>query len=70
MLLTQRRVAYTDINVGDDPAMLEEMRQKSGRSSVPQIFVGDRYIGGFDELDALAKSGGLDKLLAGETAGE
>ncbi len=55
--------------VSDDPGLLDEMQQKSGRSSVPHVFVGDHHVGGFDELDALAKSGELDKLLAGQPAG-
>lgn len=69
MLLTGRGLAFNDVVVSDDPALLDEMQQKSGRNSVPQVFVGDRHVGGFDELDALAKSGELDELLAGETAG-
>ncbi|MBT8088006.1 MAG: glutaredoxin 3 [Gammaproteobacteria bacterium] len=69
MLLTRKGIAFDDVVVSDDPALLEEMRQKSGRSSVPQVFIGDRHVGGFDELDALAKSGELDELLSGEAAG-
>ncbi len=69
MLLKMRRIDFDDVIVADDPKLLEEMRQRSGRSSVPQIFVGDRHIGGFDELDALAKSGELDEILAADAAG-
>lgn len=69
MLLTQKGIAYTDINV-DDSARLDEMRQRSGQSSVPQVFIGDQCIGGFDELDALSRSGELDKLLAGESVND
>jgi glutaredoxin 3 len=68
MLLKTRRIDFDDIIVSDDPAVLGEMRQRSGRSSVPQVFIGDRRVGGFDELDAPAKSGGLDELLAAEAA--
>ena len=64
MLLTRKAIEFEDIPVGDDPSLLAEMRQKSGRRSVPQIFVGDTHIGGFDELNALDQSGELDKLLA------
>lgn len=64
MLLTRKAIEFEDIPVGDDPVLLAEMREKSGRRSVPQIFVGDTHIGGFDELNALDQSGELDKLLA------
>jgi len=46
---------------------MAEMLERSGRRSVPQIFVGDAPIGGFDELCALDESGELDKLLAGSS---
>lgn len=67
MLLTRKAVEFTDITVTDNPSLLDEMRQRSGQSSVPQIFVGDTHVGGFDELYALDKSGELDKLLAGQS---
>lgn len=63
MLLAGKGVAFEDINVGADPDKRSEMEQLSGRRSVPQIFVGDRHIGGFDDLCALDKSGELDRLL-------
>ncbi len=65
MLLTQKAVAFEDISVSDDPARFAEMQERSGRRTVPQIFIGDRHVGGFDELYALDKSGELDGLLAG-----
>jgi glutaredoxin 3 len=43
------------------------MIERSGRQTVPQIFFGERHIGGFDELNALDRSGGLDQLLAAES---
>ena len=64
MLLTRKAIEFEDIIVTDDPALLEEMRERSGNSTVPQIFVGDTPIGGFDELCALDQSGELDKMLA------
>ena len=64
MLLKKRSVEFEDISVTGDASLLEEMQQKSGRRSVPQIFIGDHHVGGFDELDALNRSGELDKLLA------
>ena len=69
MLLTKKGIPFNDVVVTDDPALLDEMQQRTGRKSVPQVFVGDQYVGGFDELDAFAKSGELDKLLAGQTVG-
>ena len=62
MLLTRKAVEFEDIPVGD--ARFAEMQAKSGSRSVPQIFIGDRHVGGFDELYALDQSGELDKLLA------
>ena len=44
--------------------------RSGGRRTVPQVFVGDVHVGGFDDLCSLDKSGELDKLLAGETAGQ
>ena len=63
-LLTRKSVPFRDIIVSDDPDQLAVMRERSGRSSVPQIFVDGEHVGGFDELDALEKSGRLDELLA------
>lgn len=63
-LLDGKHVAYTEVLVDQDPDKLTEMMQKSGRRTVPQIFVGARHVGGFDELYALDHSGGLDPLLA------
>jgi len=64
MLLTRKAVKFQDIIVTDDPALLAEMQERSGQRTVPQIFVGDTAIGGFDELCALDNSGELDKMLA------
>jgi glutaredoxin 3 len=65
MLLTRKGVAFEDVIVTGNPTLLEEMQERSGQRSVPQIFVGDTAVGGFDELSALDKSGELDKMLAG-----
>jgi glutaredoxin 3 len=64
MLLTRRGVAFEDISVSADPQRLAEMQRLSGCSSVPQIFIGDRHVGGFDALSELEMNGELDKLLA------
>ena len=63
MLLTKKGIKFEDINVASDPAMFSEMSQRSGSRTVPQIFIGEAPIGGFDELYALDKSGELDKML-------
>ena len=65
MLLTKKAVDFEDIIITDDPLKQKEMQERSGAHSVPQIFVGDTHVGGFEELFALDKSGELDELLAG-----
>jgi len=63
-LLERKGVAYSEIKVDEDPAQRDTMLKRSGgRRAVPQIFIGDRHVGGFDELYALDKAGELDKLL-------
>ena len=62
-LLTRKGVAFDEINVMGDPARREEMETRSGRRTVPQIWVGDRHVGGCDDLYALDRAGGLDPLL-------
>jgi glutaredoxin 3 len=62
-LLKQKGVEFTEINVEDDPATRAEMMERSGRRTVPQIFVGDHHVGGSDDLRELDRSGGLDALL-------
>jgi len=52
------------VRVDLDPARREEMMTRTGRRTVPQIYIGDRHIGGFDDLSALDHEGGLDPLLA------
>jgi glutaredoxin 3 len=64
-LLTGRSLAYTEIDVDDDARFREEMVARSGRRSVPQIFIGDTHVGGCDDLLALEGSGELDRLIQG-----
>ena len=64
-LLRQKQVAFNEINVEDDEKFREEMLARSNRRTVPQIFVGDKHIGGYDELYALDRSGELDRLIQG-----
>jgi glutaredoxin 3 len=54
------------IKVDTDPALRLEMMEKTGRRTVPQIYIGDQHIGGFDDLRALDLAGGLDPLLIKE----
>ena len=63
MLLTKKRLSFDDIKISDDDKLSEEMLRLSGSRSVPQIFINDQLIGGFDELNALDKGGDLDRLL-------
>lgn len=64
-LLARKGVMPEKINVGTAPRLLEEMMRKSGgRRSVPQIFIGETHIGGFDDLAELDRQGRLDALLS------
>lgn len=62
-LLTRKGVTYEEIDVSSSPQRLAEMLQRSNRRSVPQIFIGERHVGGFDDLAALERGGKLDALL-------
>jgi glutaredoxin 3 len=54
---------YEEIDIGEQPDRRAEMIERSGRSTVPQIFIDDRHVGGSDDLYALDAAGGLDPLL-------
>lgn len=62
-LLDAKGVDYEVIDVGRDQSLWVEMAQKTGRDTVPQIFIGTHHVGGFDDLSAADKSGELDQLL-------
>jgi len=64
-LLSEKQVAFTEINVEDDSKFREEMIARSNRRTVPQIFIGDKHVGGCDDLFALDRSGELDRLIQG-----
>jgi glutaredoxin 3 len=65
-LLTAKGAEFNEIDVDVDPsARMEMMRRSDGGRTVPQIFIGDRHIGGSDDLAALDRAGELDALLAG-----
>ena len=63
MLLQRKGVAFTERRVDTDPQLRQEMMQRSGRSSVPQIFIDDFHVGGCDDLHALEAEGKLDAYL-------
>jgi glutaredoxin 3 len=64
-LLTQKNVVFSEINVEDDVKIREEMIARSNRNTVPQIFIGDKHVGGCDDLFELDRSGELDRLIQG-----
>jgi glutaredoxin 3 len=64
-LLAKKGVDFTEIDVEDDGKLREEMIARSGRRTVPQIFIGNRHVGGCDDLFALDGSGELDRLIQG-----
>lgn len=62
-LLQRKGAVVREINVDEDPAELARMIERTRRRTLPQIFVGERHVGGFDDLAALDASGELDALL-------
>jgi len=62
-LLAGLPVAVEDIAVDGDRALRQQLQDVTGQRTVPQIWIGARHVGGFDELSALARSGKLDVLL-------
>ena len=63
-LFARKQVSFKEIKIDEDRAQLDVMLQRSGgRRTVPQIFIGDRHIGGFDDMAALDRSGQLNVLL-------
>ncbi len=62
-LLEGKGVEYTIIDVARDTALRDEMERRSGRETVPQIFIDHQHIGGFDDMAALDLDGELDKIL-------
>jgi glutaredoxin 3 len=64
-LLNTKNLVVNEINVDDDARFREEMIARSGRRTVPQIFVGETHVGGCDDLFALEGRGELDRLIEG-----
>ena len=62
-LLSAKGAAFEEIDIESDPALRETMIRRSGRRTVPQIFIDGAHIGGCDDLHALDAAGGLDPLL-------
>jgi len=61
--LDNKGVAYRDIAVDNDPQLRREMMTRSGRDTVPQIWIGERHIGGYDDMELLERQGRLDEIL-------
>lgn len=62
-MLKKRGVALEEVNLDHHPERWNECERRSGRQTVPQIFFGDKHIGGCDDLEALNRSGELEKLI-------
>jgi glutaredoxin 3 len=62
-LLEMNKIPFQEIRVDEDPGRRKEMERLSGRRTVPQIFIGDRHVGGYDDLKALYEKGELDNWL-------
>ena len=62
-LLDSKKVDYEVRDVVRDPGLWDEIAERTGRNTIPQIFIGDRHIGGCDDLYALDRCGHLDPLL-------
>jgi glutaredoxin 3 len=62
-LLERRGIPYAEVSVEDHPGLREELLARSGRRTLPQVYVGSQYVGGADELRALDASGELTKMI-------
>ncbi len=62
-LLKRRGIAFTEVSVEDHPDLREKLLARSGRRTLPQVYVGERYVGGAAELAALDRAGELLKLV-------
>lgn len=66
-LLKQKGLDYVEIRIDTDPARMQEMLTRTRRRTVPQIFINDHHVGGYDDLVAADRSGELAKLASGES---
>jgi glutaredoxin 3 len=63
-LLNKKKVTYTEFDIGTDSSKMQEMQERTkGARTIPQIFIGETYVGGYDELKALEVAGKLNTLL-------
>ncbi len=62
-LLTKKNVPFEEIDATGNPALRQELSERSGQHTVPQIFIADQSVGGFSELNELERSCKLDELL-------
>jgi glutaredoxin 3 len=62
-VLSQKGADVTEIHAGGDPALRQEMMARGGGSTFPQIFIGEKHIGGCDDMMSLERQGQLDALL-------
>ncbi|AUT62528.1 glutaredoxin 3 [Paraburkholderia sp. SIMBA_049] len=62
-LLKKKGLSYEEINVQSDRATALALMERTGRRTVPQIFIGETHVGGFDDLNALETAGNLDPLV-------
>jgi glutaredoxin 3 len=67
-LLSKKGVSYEEISVEENDELRTWLVERSGQMTVPQVFVGDRPLGGFSDVDALEREGRLDAILRGEAA--
>jgi glutaredoxin 3 len=65
-LLDRRGIPYTEVSVEDHPGLREKLLARSGRRTLPQVFIGEHFVGGADELRALDASGELTKMVQKE----
>ncbi len=66
--LKSKGLEWTEVRIDLDPVERERMMSMARRTSVPQIFVGDTHVGGYDDMMALHRAGKLDALLVGDAA--
>lgn len=64
-LLERKGAIYAEIDVDGEPELRQMLMEKTKRRTVPQIYIGDFHVGGFDDLNALEQQGKLDALLTG-----
>ncbi|ACK52574.1 glutaredoxin 3 [Methylocella silvestris BL2] len=63
-LLEKKKLEFTEISVDGDPKLRSELAERTGRSSVPQVFIGESHVGGCDDLYELHYDGKLEQLIA------